>query len=153
MGTTANVGQDEQMAINAQKQVQGHLMVGRPLRTEIAHARSIGFLYRLDGGDIDPGDLPSVFGRISIRETWSPSDSDVAVHNLPPRGLFVDFHDHGPYTKALKVCHPTSSATLADVVFRSWVTPRSITSALRLTTQRAGFRCAKMAMATCSNIC
>jgi hypothetical protein len=94
----------------AQERGYGQNVGGRPIRTELANARSTGFIARLDGTPITQEDLASAFETIVVRQAWAPSKSDLAVYNLTAGGLFVDFADHASYIRALKVsCCPSLS--------------------------------------------
>jgi hypothetical protein len=104
----------------AQKQGYGAFVGDRDIRTELANARSTGYLSRHDGDAISPADLDSIFENLAIISTWAPTQSERAVHNLSPGGRFVDFKDHGTYTKALKVnTRPLPSPLLLKPILMS----------------------------------
>jgi hypothetical protein len=86
----------------AQCEGYGAIVGGRAIRTELANARSTGFLTRLDGSPLASMDLMSAFHNMQIVGAWNPSASDKAIYNLGD-GMFVDFEDHESFKQALRV--------------------------------------------------
>jgi hypothetical protein len=88
--------------LEAQKEGYGLLVAGRPIRTELATARSTGFFRRLDGHTITETELCAVFGTVYIANFWKPNQTERAVYNLS-EGYFIDFGNHEEFKRAVKV--------------------------------------------------
>jgi hypothetical protein len=86
----------------AQKQGYGLQVGGRPIRTELATARSTGFFRRLDGNTMTEDDLERIFLDLDISRFWKPSPTERAVYNLS-EGFFIDFGSHEAFKQAVKV--------------------------------------------------
>jgi hypothetical protein len=100
---TANLIQSHEAAVAAQQGASGAIVGGRPIRTELANARSTAFMARLDGTPVTNDDLASAFQTATARCAWAPSQTDIALFNLNEGGKFVDFEDHASYIRALNV--------------------------------------------------
>jgi hypothetical protein len=88
--------------LKAQKEGYGRQVGGRPIRTELATARSTGFFHRLDGHVMNERELEAVFSDLERSRFWKPSPTERAVYNLS-EGYFIDFGSHEVFKQALKV--------------------------------------------------
>lgn len=88
--------------MKAQEVGYGVQIGGRPIRTELATARSTGYFRRLDGKMIEAAELRQVFHGYDLTKAWCPTDSDKAWFNLND-GCFVHFGSHDEFKRAVKV--------------------------------------------------
>lgn len=113
---SSNLTQSAIAALKAQKEGYGLLVAGRPIRTELATARSAGFFRRLDGHVMSKLELQHVFQNLKLMRFWKPSPTEQAIYNLCD-GYFVDFGSHEEFKQAIKVgltsLFPLSSTPLS----------------------------------------
>jgi hypothetical protein len=75
---------------------------GRPIRTELATARSTGYFRRLDGRIIEAAEFKQVFDGFDLIKAWPPTKGEKVFFNLS-EGCFVDFGSHDEFKRAIKV--------------------------------------------------